>query len=334
MVHPRSSASDRVRTRSCSHAAACPGLHASTSCTWHNTAPVPVIIQARPNPHLGRVDGTVLPSMPMLPLVPTQPHNHVAAPRPAATTRAPIQPFVSSPASASVQQSTSISAPQQAVALQNLGPVRISPPARRNPNRRRAAGAALPLVPTQPDNGAHAPPVDPVPDVQATSAPASVRDEFIPPPDPKRRNRGTGRRQAQQVAADEEEAMNSEAREEEQHSMDAMAALAQADRQRAARDLANVFGRPGGNPNLNAPRPGNAAPNAPSPATVAPGFTTSTEEMAASVELERREHMALVAVLREQQQADSRREIHNRAMNASRLEDAFAFSAEQRRARR
>jgi hypothetical protein len=44
--------------------------------------------------------------------------------------------------------------------------------------------------------------------------------------------------------------------------------------------------------------------------------------------------MALVAVLREQQQADSRREIHNRAMNASRLEDAFAFSAEQRRARR
>jgi hypothetical protein len=91
----------------------------------HNTAPVPVVIQARPNPNLGRVAGTVLPPMPMLPLVPTQPHNHVAPPRPAATTPAPFQPPVAVPAFASIQQSTSVSLPSQAVTLQNVGPARV-----------------------------------------------------------------------------------------------------------------------------------------------------------------------------------------------------------------
>jgi hypothetical protein len=78
-----------------------------------NTAPIPVVISARPNPNLGRVAGTVLPPMPM-PVLATTQVNHVAAPRLAATIQDPVQASVPAPGL------------QQAVPAQSIAPVRAA----------------------------------------------------------------------------------------------------------------------------------------------------------------------------------------------------------------
>jgi hypothetical protein len=128
--------------------------------------------------------------------------------------------------------------------------------------------------------------------------------------------------------------MNTEAREEQQHGMDAMEARYLADQRAARNAVNNVFGQGDrGNSNLNARQPGNAGPNAPPPAAAAPRNMPTAEEMRAQAERDRQEQLAMMADLEQQRAADFMRETRQRARNEARIEDAL-FAEEQRRARR